>query len=341
MALATERGLRKAQAGFVRDYKALALLLAAQIGQLLTAAADGNGRIPLQRLQSVQNEAQALTLRLYVDPQQGPYSVSMTPLAEYPRLLNRHIISVTVDVLTGYSDWFQKRPDDIASWLQLGRLRPAPRYDPFHKWLDPRGWDLSQRIWEVGLNTRRKLGDYLDINIRQGRSAVAMAQELEQFLVPGRRNITTPGPYPPPYGVTASFDAMRLARTEISMAHTNASFAAALANPYVAGMDWKLSPRHPKMDICDNLATIGMGGERLKDPYPLDSAPRVVADSHPQCICVNVPALGDLDAINADIRVLIDEGEPPSMQNAFDVQSFATALLGAELSFQIQEALGI
>lgn len=347
MPIASEQSLRSAQAGFLADYTVLALDLAAQIGQLLSRFVGSDGLIPLSSLQEVQNTAQDMTLNLYVDPTQGAYaSDGVTPVSDYSSVLNQHLISATVGVVAGHAAWLNNRPDDVASWLSLPpitvnpapypfRSNPLAQYDPFHTWVDPRGWDLSQRIWEVGLNTRRKIGEYLDYNIRQGTSALTMSRELEQFLVPGRANFTTTRPY----GTTASFDALRLARTEIARAHTEASFASAYANPFVTGMDWKLSPRHPKMDVCDRLATIGMGGQRLREPYPLDEAPHVVENSHPQCICCNLPALGDITAITAQIRAIMDDyGAPPSLI-PIDLQTFLIAMLGTELFMQVQVAL--
>jgi hypothetical protein len=334
--IATTQSLHSAQAVFLADYKALALGLAASIGQLLMQNADDSGVIPLSRLQSVQNTAQDATLRLYVDPQQGAYSNDGTlPLSPYSSALNRHIIAATVGVIAGHSSWLNQRPADVVAWMQLGSTRQLPTYDPFHKWIDPRGWTLSQRIWETGLNTRRKIGEYLDLNIRQGTSALKMSRQLEQFLVPGRRNFKTKMPY----GTTASYDALRLARTEIARAHTEASFAAAMANPYVTGMDWRLSARHPKFDICDGLATVGMSGQQLKEPYPLETAPHVVEDSHPMCICSNSPALGDVEAITAILREQIANGSMPSSMFPIDIQAFVLALLGTEFLFQVQGAM--
>jgi hypothetical protein len=279
MPIATTQALHNAQAGFLADYTVLANQLIDTLVSLL-ARYTVNDSIPLSRLQEVQNAAQDATLRLYVDPERGGYAADgITPLAPYTSALNRHIIAATVGVVTGHSRWLNQRPADVVSWMQLGSTRQLPTYDPFHKWIDPRGWTLSDRVWQTGLDARRKIGEYMDYHIRNGTSALKMAKDLRPFLVPNEALKTTNMPY----GTTVSYSGMRLGRTEIARAHTEASFAAAMANPYVTGMDWRLSARHPKFDICDGLATIGMSGQRLKDPYPLESAPHVVEDSHPQC----------------------------------------------------------
>jgi hypothetical protein len=63
--------------------------------------------------------------------------------------------------------------------------------------------------------------------------------------------------------------------------------ASSNANPFVTGIDWALSASHPRIDICDSLATIGMGGGRLKEPYPKGSVPSYPA--HPQELCSLLP----------------------------------------------------
>jgi hypothetical protein len=113
---------------------------------------------------------------------------------------------------------------------------------------------------------------------------------LERYLNPERLGITTDKPY----GRNVSYDAMRLVRTEISQAFNQASYTSAFMNPFVAGMDWRLSPRHPKADICDTLATIGMGGERLRPAYPIENSPTPPA--HPNCLCTASPAVRDDNA---------------------------------------------
>jgi hypothetical protein len=44
-------------------------------------------------------------------------------------------------------------------------------------------------------------------------------------------------------------------------AHSVDEYVNVERNAFVSGMDWALSARHPRVDICDRLATIGMGGQ--------------------------------------------------------------------------------
>jgi hypothetical protein len=345
--IAVERLLKSEQKAFIADYRALVLVLVAKLSRLLLQNSDADGIIPLRQLETVQNQAQSEVLALFVDPVNGPYEANgVTPRADYPRILNRHIVAVTIGVLNAHRGWLQRNtPSDVFQWMQLRpagygakgpfRSNPLAEYDPFYKWIAPNGYVLSERIWQTALETRNKLGEYLDWNIRRGTSALRMSRELEQFLIPGREKIRTNRPY----GTWASYDGMRLARTEIARAHAEATFRASLANPYVRGMDWKLSASHPKVDICDRLATIGMSGERIKEAYPLETAPQVVTSSHPQCLCTNIPATADNETVTSEIKRLMEEESSPPYSTPANVLDFAIGILGAEMLFQIREAL--
>ncbi len=200
--------------------------------------------------------------------------------------------------------WLQGSTSAFESFVQPSIMEATPRtgvyYEPPHRWVDPNGYRLSDRIWSTSVATRTRIDRFLADEIAKGTSAADLAEKLEQFLLPNRRGITTRRPY----GRTASYDAVRLARSEVARAHSAASVQSASSNPFVTGIDWALSGSHPKSDICDRLATIGMGGERLRSPYDPQEAPIVVQDSHPQCICNNRPATGDtrkaIDKLIAD-----------------------------------------
>lgn len=212
------------------------------------------------------------------------------------------------------------------------RPNPLARYDPPHLWVDPNGYRLSDRIWNTSATTRNRLNLFLDEVIRDGRGAASIAQELEQFLVPGRSLVRTRAPY----GTDASFDAMRIARTEITRAHAQAAEMSATMNPFVEGLRWNLSGSHPRPDVCDDNARGGPNGDGT---YPLTSAmPALPAHSHCLCYWSNVmisdPAK-ELDRLRDDIRSarrqLVDLVGP------LLVQQFVTMLLsGRREAQQIQ-----
>jgi hypothetical protein len=181
--------------------------------------------------------------------------------------------------------------------------------------------------------TRTRIDGLLLEGIRNGNSAINLSKKLEQFLLPSRAAFRTGKPY----GVDASADAMRLARSEITRAHSFASYVAGLGNPFVDGWDFALSVRHPRFDICDRLATIGMQGERLRDPYNIYEAglPIPVQDTHPHCLCSGRPAVTrSADDVIADLRESIGRGEEPPI-TPIDAYQFVRLMLGGYLASQV------
>lgn len=179
---------------------------------------------------------------------------------------------------------------------QLFRPNPLAAYEPAHTWVDPNGYRLSDRVWNTAATTRQRLDAYLEQAIREGRGALQMSRELEQFLIPGQGLRTSK-----PYGANASFEGMRLARTEISRAAQEAQRMAAAMNPFVSGLKWNLSASHPRIDICDDLARGGPGGDGV---YSVEAYPE---RPHPQCLCYGTNVLitnpdSILDELRADIR---------------------------------------
>jgi len=111
-------------------------------------------------------------------------------------------------------------------------------YDALHDFVGPDGYRLSDRIWRAEAVTRNKIDELLAYHIRNGTSAVDIAKELEAFLKRERAGILTKKPY----GRWGSYDARRLARTEITAALGRGTIAAAQANPFVEKIEWALSP---------------------------------------------------------------------------------------------------
>lgn len=209
--------------------------------------------------------------------------------------------------------------------IEVFRPNPLAQYDAPHTWVDPNGYQLSDRVWNVAGQTRQQIDLYLEIAIREGRGALAMSRELEQFLRPDRVNLKTKAPY----GTSASYDAMRLARTEITRAHGQALQASAAMNPFVEGVKWNLSPSHPRTDRCDDRAR---GGPAKDGVYSLGEVPRY--PDHPQCLCYLTNVITDdsdatIEALRDDIRrtrkELVDKVGPAK------VEEFTTLLLGRKV----------
>jgi hypothetical protein len=344
------RALVAAQVGIRRDIKAMFADMSARLAGQVTRVSDQDGRIP----QSTERRLMAAvgdTVSSYfvgVDGRSPFAEDGVTALAAYPRVLNTWIARVTRDVVYAQRNWMRRNvPEDIQAWLRLHRRRlreidpvfmrlvrslrifsenPLAQYESAHTWVDANGYRLSDRIWQASLRTRAKIDAMLTDGIRQGRGAFQLAKDLEKFLLPDRLGRRTNRPY----GRDASLDAMRLARTEITHAHSQATLAAGRANPYVDGMDWALSARHPKFDVCDRIATIGMAGQRLREPYPLNGAQ--VPPAHPHCLCIaRTAASATPERVTEQLRAAIAQANFDPYLTPLTGDDFVRDLLGDAL----------
>lgn len=283
------------------------------IRTLVQAVDAASGDIPFGRMFAIQQQVSEATMRRFVgragNGTLAPFTSlpggDILPLSQYSRILFDHIQEVEVLAIEQQRAIARRLTADSfqAQLRQTPLFRPNPlaQYEQAHTWVDPNGYQLSERIWNTGNNTRRKLDLFLEDAIRSGRGvlnletrgATGIARDLERFLIPGRQLRRTSKPY----GIDASYDAMRLARTEVSRAHARAFQNAANLNPYVVGLNWNLSGSHKKPDICDDLAA--------GSPYPLDNLPTMPAHPHDLCYWSNVitdkpsAVMGNLMAVAA------------------------------------------
>lgn len=169
-----------------------------------------------------------------------------------------------------------------------------PTLDPSRSWVDPNGYKLSDRIWQNGTAVRAQIDTLLDHGIRSGASAVDIAGALEGFLTDAGRNKQVlvrqkdgtmklePRPIvtSTPYGTSGLANPRRLARTEVTRAYGSATIEAAKVNPFVAGLQWRVSGNHPETDECDANASADSHGLGA-GVYPVGSVPRY--PNHPNC----------------------------------------------------------
>lgn len=315
------RTYRSRQLAILRDNEramsALFADLAARASAEVSHYADAEGNVPVSRTWQIQEAVGALVMALFIgrgpSGQDAPFIVQPNgaplPLAPYPRtLLNSIQAALLVQAERQQAIMQRYVPADVAQAIAL-RAGPASLpplsgrgYTSPMAWIDPAGRTLSDRIWRTGGVTRRKLDALLDDMIAEGRGSQEIAREVEQFLQPGRNTIRTRKPY----GRDASFDAMRLARTEISTNAHNAATAGAQLNPFVQEATWNLSGSHPEFDICDRLAA--------DSPYPVNEIPAI---PHPQCLCyITYNTAGKPSDIVDQLRAEMQAGSGPLLDTS-------------------------
>lgn len=326
MAIQPANLLAQVQAEFIDQFGDLMQQLHSEIVARINRSVDAEGSIPYSEAVRVMEDVERMLLAVYISPA-GTIDEAGNGLSPYSIMLLRAAHEAQRRTVAAHRRYIQDRvTPETLSWLR-GASAPPPKefiYDPLHLWVSPDGYMLSERIWRVGLTARDKLHAYLSYNIQRGTDALTMARDLEAMLNPTQAVLRSTRPY----GVDVSFNAMRLARTEIARAQTDATFAASYANPFVVGMDWRLSAQHPRVDVCDSLATIGMQGQRVAPAYPLNEAPHVVAASHPQCICTNLPVVEG----TADVRSRLEARQDSGGAAPFNVWSPVFAALAAWLN---------
>lgn len=154
------------------------------------------------------------------------------------------------------------------------------------------GLQLSQRIWRLENDGLQRIRSTLSLALAERTSARELAKLLESVLGAGqgcpRWSMTRL------YGMTTAerttskkglfsgnecsgqgvaYNALRLARTELQYAHHANTMDIYQNAPWVEGYNVRLSPSHPRSDICDDLAASG--------PY---EATNLVIPAHPNCV---------------------------------------------------------
>lgn len=302
-----------------QNEKDMAILLGTLAQQIRGAivAESVDGVVPVERLQITLGNIRQAVDNLFLGTGNAPFTTvygTVIPTSPYMQVLWGHIQdaariaverhqSIMERYLTPELAYRFRRANRnpfnearVTSEQTTWRPRPFATYDPPHLWVDPNGYRLSDRIWRTSIHTRAQIDRIVAEGVSQGKSAVQITQEVEQFLRPRRRGVRTRRPY----GRNLSYDAMRLSRTEITRANAQADIMSANLNPFVEGVEVVLSASHPKEDICDEYAEGG--------PYPKDDAP--VLPAHPHCLCsyrwlvASNPAMVNDELQRSDVRLM-------------------------------------
>ena len=150
------------------------------------------------------------------------------------------------------------------------------------------GLQLSDRIWRVDNQAKRVVRESIEQAVVQGHSASQAASDLlaRGEAVPGDLQSKIRAANAQSVGRKVSgallrddgnprYNAMRLMRTELNRAHGEAYMAGGEEHEDFGGWRYKLSPAHPRPDICDMHATVNRYGlgpgvypSRDRTPWP-------------------------------------------------------------------------
>jgi len=156
------------------------------------------------------------------------------------------------------------------------------------------GLFLSDRIWQQGVNLRSAMRDVIQTSVATGMDAKRVARILQRYVREGKQTLAKD--YPNMMKRMGSripedmcYEALRLARTEMTAAFGEGTVSAARVSPSYIGMKWVLSHSHPVVDICDTLSAHDEGlGRGVYSPGNEPPFP-----AHPNCLCALVPVHED------------------------------------------------
>lgn len=208
--------------------------------------------------------------------------------AELKAAINGHI-QQAVSIGVGFNrtitlDLFKMdivSPHGISSlYVKVNRQAVEACWARSHK-----GLFLSDRIWRQGENLQNTVRDIIQESVVLGQSTVKTAKMLEKYVRSDARTVAKD--YPEMMKrlnvpQKLNYEAMRLARTEMTAAFGEGIISAARVSPSYKGLKWILSSSHPMEDVCDVRAAHDEGLGR--GIYAPGNEPLYPA--HPNCLCI-------------------------------------------------------
>lgn len=176
--------------------------------------------------------------------------------------------------------------------------------------------NFSARVWNIDREARQGINAVLMAGMANGDSAWNIAKQLEQYL--GANADCPRWTSTRLYGKTktelatgdttgllrgdqcsgsgVSYNALRLARTEIQKVHALATDKVLASQPWVEAEKINLSAAHAERDICDEVCE---GGENGDGVYPVGT---IELPLHPNCLDYKTGVLMDEKKFTSQLR---------------------------------------
>jgi hypothetical protein len=246
-------------------------------------------------------------------------------------------------------------PERAGLLLESGRIETSLRNVPMvalerayaRTYTD--GLKLSERLYNLDTAARKGAADIVTEGLATGMSAHRMGLRLEALLtsdvehqrsvklladrITERRAVrkanaalpegTKPKKLPSRGVDNVAYRARRIARTEINTAYREGHIAAATdengnLRSYISAIGWRLSPAHPRIDICDVWA-----GDDTEDLGPGNYSPDNVPPGHPHCLCYTVSLLAALPDEQFISRAAQPDAVPDAQRKYYGLDSEA------------------
>jgi hypothetical protein len=235
--------------------------------KLLEQSSSGVGRdVSQAQLLAVYSELRELSHALWGD--RIPEVIArLIAMAEQRAHANADAIDRVIANATGQAD--------IRSAMRSSMRQRARRViDVFRTRERSAKFELSQNVWKWESWHNSVVERTIAAAFARGASAREISQQVKGFISPD-----TPG--------GAAYAAKRLGRTEVANAYHRQTISDYIGNPYVTGLQWKLSHSHPGRDVCNDLAT----GHSRGMAAGVYRATQVPDKPHPQCLCHTIPVV--------------------------------------------------
>ena len=196
----------------MRAYSAAIRPVTDRVTAILVNVADADGLIPFAQRNPIRQAVSRAVIAFFATPDGRPYGADgIEPLAMYPQILNVALAQSQFETIMLQSRYIERTmPAQALAYLQDSRQRgPGAeglqvaeellrryrgiffqtydlRYDPAHRFVDPRGYILSDRIWRSGRRARQVIDEILVRSIADGVGAVETARRLTRSLRPSQ-----------------------------------------------------------------------------------------------------------------------------------------------------------
>ncbi|HXF64937.1 MAG TPA: hypothetical protein VNK95_25140 [Caldilineaceae bacterium] len=200
--------------------------------------------------------------------------------------------------------------EQVGALIRLWEQRRQRALDAAAERMYSDGFNLSSRVWRLEADGLNQIRRTLSLSLSERTSAARLAQLLEPLLGAGQH--CPRWAYRRLYGMTPreratskeglrqgddcgsrglAYHALRLARNEIQIAHQRMTDELFQVAPWVTGEKVRLSPHHPKPDLCDDYANGG--------PY---QPGEVLLPLHVQCLCWKEAVVMPADPFRRQVR---------------------------------------
>lgn len=177
------------------------------------------------------------------------------------------------------------------------------------------GLTLSERIWTTSKTVNESLGAIVVDALKEGDHPRDIAKKMQRYVQADAKTLVVEYPnmmerIGDMLPDDLSYEALRLARTEMASAYGEAEIRTAEEAPYSEGIKWELSNAGVACQTCrdnaERITDLGVGS------YRTDELPTYPA--HPNCMCKLTHIVEDLQDFSKRMKEWVDGVPHPDIE---------------------------